>query len=106
MERNQSRVARPFVQYRNLLSKQDKYKQKSESIIGLMLRAWDRVPPLLQLGEWKAGDQILVNNQYIGRLDAFAIVNNNQYGWVEVSVGQQVLHFGIKLNDIRRINHE
>ena len=103
--RNVNNVARQFEQYRNVLSKTDKYKQKSESILGLMLRAWERMPALLELGDWKAGDHILVNEQYIGRLDAFAIVNNNQYGWVEVMVNGITQHFGIKLNEIRRIEN-
>lgn len=103
--RNVSNVARQFEQYRNVLSKIDKYKQKSESILGLIERAWDRSPALMELGEWKAGDHILVNEQYIGRLEAFAIVNNNMYAWVEVRVNQIVEHFGIKLNDIRRIEN-
>lgn len=98
-------AARPFTQHSNELSQPDKYVQKSESILGLMQRAWDRMPGLLQLDEWKAGDHIMVNEQYIGRLDAFAIVNNNKYAWVEVTVNNMVKHFGIKLTDIRRIEN-
>lgn len=101
--RSINQQVRHFAQH--AVSKHQKYVQKSESILGLILRAWDRMPALLQLDEWKAGDCILVNNQYVGRMDAFAIVNNNKYAWVEVQVGKQVQHFGIKLTDIRRIEN-
>lgn len=103
--RNVNNVARQFEQYRNVLSKTDKYKQKSESILGLIERAWDRSPALMELGEWKAGDELLVNEQFIGKLNAFAIVNNNAYAWIEVNVNNIVEHFGIKLADIRRIEN-
>ena len=103
--RNVNNVARQFEQYRNVLSKTDKYKQKSESILGLIERAWDRMPALMELGEWKAGDELLVNEQFIGKLNAFAIVNNNAYAWIEVNVNNIVEHFGIKLADIRRIEN-
>ena len=76
-------------------------ERKSNLILSLIQKQWDRNIFVKRVKSLKIGDKVKANNGFAGTILAFGIVCNQYFVWIEIPVGNgKAIHHGVKITDI------